>query len=75
MAGSMLWLERWPRANRKEIKSAENFIRNAGYEKDVQCNERIMLSVVLDYLADIERLKELHGIEHVRNEKGEKLLF
>ena len=51
------------------IRSAESFISNAGYEKDVQCNERIMLSVVLDYYADIERLKEFHKIKNVRTEK------
>ena len=51
------------------IKSAESFIRNARYVKDVQCNERIKLSVVLDYYADIEKLKKFYKIKNVRTEK------
>ena len=33
------------------------------------CNERIMLNVLLDYYADIFRLKEFHDIQYVRTEK------
>ncbi len=51
------------------VKTAEKFISEAGYEEDVECNERIMLSVMLDYYSDIERLKQFHQIEHVRTEK------
>ena len=51
------------------IDTANCFIRDAGYSQYVECNERIMLNVVLDYLADIYRLKDFHGIEFVRIEK------
>ena len=51
------------------VKTAKKFIGEAGYEEDVECNERIMLSVMLDYYSDIERLKQFHQIEHVRTEK------
>lgn len=50
-------------------KTAEEFIYTAGYEGLVECNERIMLNVLLDYYADIKRLKDFHGIEFVRTEK------
>lgn len=51
------------------IKSANAYIQEAGYEDHVQCNQRIMLNVMLDYFADIFRLKEFHDIEKVRTEK------
>lgn len=51
------------------IKSANSFIHEAGYTGCVECNERIMLNVQLDYYADIYRLKGFHGIEWVRTEK------
>lgn len=49
--------------------SAEEFIKEAGYAEHVECNDRIMLNVLLDYFADIFRLKDFHGIEKVRTEK------
>lgn len=51
------------------IKSADEYIREAGYQGHVECNRRIMLNVLLDYFADIFRLKEFHDIEKVRTEK------
>lgn len=51
------------------IDTADAFIREARYESYVYCNERIMLEVLLDYYADIFRLKEFHSIEKVRTEK------
>ena len=51
------------------INSANQYIETAGYGKHVCCNESIMLNVLLDYCADIFRLKEFHGIEYVRTEK------
>lgn len=51
------------------IASANNFICEAGYENNVECNERIMLCALLDYYADIFRLKDFHNIENVRTEK------
>jgi len=50
-------------------KTANAFIKEAGFEPHVQCNERILLQIQLDYFADIYRLKDFHGIEHVRTEK------
>lgn len=51
------------------IDSATQYIREAGYGEHVACNERIMLNVLLDYFADIFRLKDFHGIENTRTEK------
>lgn len=48
---------------------AEKFIEDAGYSTIVQCNERILLQVLLDYYVDIFRLKDFHGIEKVRTGK------
>ena len=50
-------------------KSADRFIQEAGYQEHVECNERILLNVLLDYYADIFRLKEFHDIKKVRTEK------
>ena len=51
------------------MDSAERYIQEAGYSEHVICNERIMLNVLLDYFADIFRLKDFHGIENTRTEK------
>lgn len=51
------------------MDSAERYIQEAGYAEHVVCNERIMLNVLLDYFADIFRLKDFHGIENTRTEK------
>ncbi len=51
------------------VLSANQYIIEAGYEKHVECNERIMVNVLLDYFADIFRLKDFHGIENTRTEK------
>lgn len=50
-------------------KSAESFIKAAGFEKAVYCNERILSQMLLDYYSDIERLKEFHDIKRIRTEK------
>ena len=53
-----------------EIKtSAEAFIKEAGFEETVYCNERILSQMLLDYYSDIERLKEFHDIKRIRAEK------
>lgn len=54
---------------RQLLDTANTFISEAGYKDYVECNERIMMHVLLDYYDDIYRLKEFHGIEHVRTEK------
>lgn len=51
------------------INTAKGFIKEVGLEEATECSERIMFQVVLDYFSDIIRLKEFHGIEHVRQEK------
>ena len=54
----------------EELKnSATEFLETAGYEDTVMCNERILLSVLLDYYSDIYRLKDFHNIELIRKEK------
>lgn len=50
-------------------KTANEFIEEAGYGGHVECNERILLNVLLDYWADIFRLKDFHKIEKARTEK------
>ena len=50
-------------------KSAEDFIKESGFEKTVYCNERILAQLLLDYYSDIERLKDFHSIKRVRTEK------
>lgn len=49
--------------------TANEFIEKSGYSEYVTCNERILMSVLLDYYTDISRLKDFHGIELVRTEK------
>lgn len=54
----------------EQLKStAETFILQSKFQETVYCNMRILAQVLLDYLADIERLKEFHGIKKVRSEK------
>lgn len=48
---------------------AQAFIEAAGYEKTAHCNERILMHVIVDYLEDIQRLKDFHGIEFVKTDK------
>lgn len=50
-------------------KTADKFIEEAGYAGHVECNERILLNILLDYWADIFRLKDFHRIEKARAEK------
>lgn len=51
------------------IKTANNFIDEAGYSEYVRCDERIMMNALLDYTADVHRLKDFHDIELIRTEK------
>lgn len=58
------------RSRFEELKnSAEEFIRESGFEETVFCSERILSQLLLDYYSDIDRLMEFHKIEHVRSEK------
>lgn len=51
------------------IDIANEFINEAGYGEYVRCDERIMMNVLLDYTADVHRLKEFHDIDFIRTEK------
>lgn len=52
------------------LASANHFIEEAGYQDHVECNERILMSLLLDYFADLFRMKDFHGIQWVRTEKS-----
>lgn len=50
-------------------KTADEFLKEAGYSDNVECNERILLHILLDYWSDIFRLKNFHNIDKARPEK------
>lgn len=43
---------------------------SAEKENNVECNDRILYHVLLDYYADIQRLKEFHEIKHTKTDKN-----
>lgn len=43
---------------------------SAEEENNVECNDRILYHVLLDYYADIQRLKEFHEIKHTKTDKN-----
>lgn len=57
-------------------KQINEFLDAAGYafreEKGgcVECNDRILYHVILDYYSDIRRLKEFHVIKHTKTDKN-----
>ena len=51
------------------IDLVNKFLSDAKYPNTVVCNERIMYHVLLDYYADIRRLKEFHDIKHTKTDK------
>ncbi len=48
---------------------AKEFIKNKGYLDCVILNHSMLNIMVIDYFADIDRLKEFHGIEHANKNK------
>lgn len=50
-------------------KQISEFLDEAKYDESVQCNDRILYHVLLDYYSDINRLKEFHDIEDVKTDK------
>ena len=53
-----------------EIRASINhFIEEAGYLETCECNDRILMNLLMDYFADIYRNKKFHGVEWVRTEK------
>lgn len=61
----------------EKIKERFFFIKNkaiafldaASYSNTVQCNDRILMHVIVDYFSDILRLKEFHDIEYTNRDK------
>lgn len=52
------------------VKNKANaFLEAAGYSDSVQCNDRILMHVIVDYFSDIVRLKNFHDIEHTNKDK------
>lgn len=52
-----------------ELRASINqFIEEAGYIETCECNERILMHLLMDYFADIFRNKSFHGMEWVRTE-------
>ena len=45
------------------------FLSEAEYPNWVCCNNRILYHALLDYYADITRLKEFHSIKHTKTDK------
>ena len=45
------------------------FIKKSELENDVYLNHKILDAVILDYFADLERLKDFEGIEHANKNK------
>lgn len=54
-----------------EIRASINhFIEEAGYIGNCECDDRILMNLLMDYFADIYRNKQFHGVEWVRTEKS-----
>lgn len=57
-------------------KQINEFLVAAGYISTieetgcVECNDRILYHVLLDYYSDIHRLKEFHQIKHTKTDKN-----
>lgn len=58
-------------------KQMEEFLISSHYisetaekEDNVECNDRILYHVLLDYYADIRRLKEFHEIKYTKSDKN-----
>lgn len=57
-------------------KQMNEFLTAAGYSDGVgdagpaECNDRVLYHVLLDYYADIQRLKEFHRIRHTKSDKN-----
>lgn len=51
------------------LQQINEFLEEAGYSEHVECNERILYHVLLDYYSDIQRLKDFHQIVHTKTDK------
>lgn len=54
---------------RELLRQITEFLEEAGYQEHVECNERILYHVLLDYYSDIRRLKDFHKIIHTKTDK------
>lgn len=50
-------------------RRAQEFIRNKGYVGSVIVNHAMLNIMVIDYFADLDRLKDFHDIEHANKNK------
>jgi hypothetical protein len=51
------------------LQSAREFIQEKGWKSDVICNETVLMRLVLEYFADIKRLKEFHELKKINEIK------
>lgn len=47
----------------------QEYINERELEKNLKINEHILQQIVMDYFADVHRLKEFHRIEHINKAK------
>lgn len=52
------------------LQTIDAFLKEGNFSKEIQCNERILYHVILDYFSDIFRLKEFHDIKHTMTVKN-----
>ncbi len=53
-----------------EFLAAAGYLNADGDEGSAECNDRILYHVLLDYYADIQRLKEFHAIKYTKSDKN-----
>lgn len=51
-------------------QTIDDFLEEGNFSDEIQCNERILYQIVLDYFSDIFRLKEFHNIKHTMTVKN-----
>ena len=52
------------------LVSAQEFIKEMGYQEHVFCNETMLMFAVLGYYSDIMRLKDFHKIDNEHDTKA-----
>lgn len=52
------------------LKTIKAFLVEGEYDDGIQCNERILYHVLLDYYSDIIRLKDFHEILYTKTDKN-----
>lgn len=51
------------------LKQIQVFLEEGKYNEKIVCNERVLYHALLDYYADISRLKDFHDIKHTKTDK------